>query len=276
MKILVIQKKRIGDVLTSTVILEALKIKFPKSETHYLIYENAVSVVENNPYIDKIVILDEKIRKGKWAFLMFLFKIRKEKYDIIIDAYGKPNSVIIGWFSGAKTTIAFEKSYTKLLYSNPVKRIEKSITNATLAIEHRMQLLEPLNIESSVLAPKIFLTDKEIENAKQNLIKNGIDFNFSIVMVSVIGSNESKTYPNEYMAKVLDFIVQNSDAQLLFNYIPYQKNEALKIYDLCKNATKQKIKFDIYENDLRKFLAITNHCCALIGNEGGSTNMAKH
>jgi heptosyltransferase-2 len=38
MKVLVIQKKRIGDVLTSTIIFEALKEKFPNSELHYLVW----------------------------------------------------------------------------------------------------------------------------------------------------------------------------------------------------------------------------------------------
>ena len=107
MKILVIQKKRIGDVLTSTIILEALKERFPNAELHYLVYENSYAVVKNNKFIDKIVVLDEKSRKGKLAFLTFLFKIRKDNYDIVIDAYGKPNSVILAWFSGAKKTISF-------------------------------------------------------------------------------------------------------------------------------------------------------------------------
>jgi heptosyltransferase II len=276
MKILVIQKKRIGDVLTSSIILEALKIKFPGSETHYLVYENAFSVVKNNPFIDKIVILDEKSRKGKLAFLKFLFKIRREKYNVVIDAYGKPNSVIIGFFSGAKTTISFEKSYTKLLYSNTVKRIKQTSSSATLAIEHRMQLLEPLNFERFVLAPKIFLLTEEKEIAEQNLIQHKIDFSFPIIMISAIGSNQSKTYRLESMAKVLDCIVNNNKAsQLLFNYLPNQKNQALELFKLCKKETQAKIYFDFYESDLRSFLATTSLCAALIGNEGGATNMAK-
>lgn len=71
-------EKRIGDVLTSTIILEALKERFPNAELHYLVYENSYAVVKNNKFIDKIVVLDEKSRKGKLAFLAFLFKIRKE------------------------------------------------------------------------------------------------------------------------------------------------------------------------------------------------------
>ena len=156
MKILVIQKKRIGDVLVSTVIFEALREKFPNAELHYLVYPMSIAVVENNPFIDKLIILDNKTKKSFFGLLQFLFRLRSEKYDIVVDAYGKPNSVVMGWFSGAKKTITFEKKYSKILYSDVIQRREKAVTTATLAIEHRMQLLEPLDIKFKAYQPKIF------------------------------------------------------------------------------------------------------------------------
>ena len=274
-KILVIQKKRIGDVLTSTILLEALREKFPEYELHYLIYENSVAVVENNPFVDKIIIMNEKDRKSKLGFLKFLFQIRKENYEIVVDAYGKPNSVILGWFSGAKKTITFDKIYSKLLYTHPIKRNQTSFSNATKAIEHRMRLLSPLGIDFKVIKPKIFITENEISNAKSKLEKAGITLSKPLVMISAIGSNDSKTYPIAYMAKVIDTIADENDIQILFNYFPFQKEEARQLYLLCTPETQAKINFDFYEDNLRDFLAITSLCKALIGNEGGATNMAK-
>lgn len=275
MKILVIQKKRIGDVLVSTIILEALREKFPNAILHYLIYPNSLAVVLNNPFIDKIISLDNDTKKSIFKTIKFIFRLRKEKYDVVVDAYGKPNSVILGWLSGAKKTITFEKKYSRILYSDVIIRKEKPLTNGTLAIEHRMQLLEPLGIKFNEFKPKIFLTDVEIDSAKQFLIQKGINLNHPIVMISAIGSKESKTYPLNYMAKVLSEIATNEHVQILFNYIPNQINLAENLFELCNKNTKSKIFFDVYENDLRKFIAITSLCSALIGNEGGSTHIAK-
>lgn len=274
-KILVIQKKKIGDVLVSTVIFEAIKEKYPKWELHYLIYPNAIDVVTNNPYIDKIIILENKVRKSKIEFIKFIFKIKKEKYDIVIDAYGKPNSVLIGWFSGAKKSITFYKNYAKWLYSDTIYRTEKSFSTATRAIEHRMQLLEPLDIKFKPIAPKIFLTDTEINKAKNDLTLANIDINKPIIMISAVGSNTVKTYPTDYFAEVLNEICEKRDVQLLFNYLPFQKEIALEIYNSCNQETKSKIFIDFYKENLREFLAVTKLCKALIGNEGGATNMAK-
>ena len=275
MKVLVIQKKRIGDVLTSTILFEVLKEKYPNSELHYLIYSNAVDVVKNNPYVDKLIVLNNKSRKSKIAFINFLFLIKKEKYNLVIDAYGKPNSVLIGWFSGAKKTITFYKKYAKLLYSDTIIRTEKSFSTATKAIEHRMQLLEPLGIGFKEIAPKIFLTNAEIESVKTDLIKAKIDITKPIIMISAVGSNKIKTYPTRYLAEVLDEICKQKNVQLLFNYLPSQKEIALEIYKQCKEETKCKIFIDFYKENLREFLAVTKLCSALIGNEGGATNMAK-
>lgn len=274
-KILVIQKKRIGDVLTSTILLEALREKFPEYKLHYLIYENSVAVVENNPFVDKIIIMNEKDRKSKLGFLKFLFQIRKENYEIVVDAYGKPNSVILGWFSGAKKTITFDKIYSKLLYTHPIKRNQNSFSNATKAIEHRMLLLSPLGIDFKVIKPKIFITENEISSAKSKLESAGVTLSKPIIMMSAIGSNDNKTYPIAYMAKVIDTIADGNDIQILFNYFPFQKEEAHQLYLLCKPETQVKINFDFYEDNLRDFLAITSLCKGLIGNEGGATNMAK-
>jgi heptosyltransferase-2 len=275
MKILVIQKKRIGDVLTSTIILEALRAHFPDTELHYLVYENSYAVVKNNKFIDKIVILDEKSRKGKLAFLSFLFKIRKEKYDIVIDAYGKPNSVILAWFSGAKKTISFEKSYSKLLLTNVVNRNMSTDSNASKALEHRMALLKPLGINFKLLAPKLFLSEEEINIGKQKLIEAKIDITKNLLMISALGSQDVKNYPLPYMAQVLDYIVEQKEVQILFNYLPWQQNQAIEIYNLCNETTKKNIFIDFFQEDLREFLAILFHCQALIGNEGGAANMAK-
>ena len=94
-------------------------------------------------------------------------------------------------------------------------------------------------------------------------------------MIGILGSEWYKTYPLEKMAELLDYTVEKTNASLLFNYIPNQKEDALKLYNLCNKKTQQAIFFDIYGKSLREFLGLLSQCNALIGNEGGSVNMAK-
>ena len=276
MKVLIIQQKMIGDVLTSSILFEAIRTKYPDAELHYLINSHTYPVIKENPYITKIVFFSEAHEKSKLKLLRLGKELKKENYDIIIDVYSKFSSNILTWLSEAKLKVSKHKWYTSFLYTHTYKEAKKAKTNAGLAIENRLQMLSALNISSEIVKPKIYLTGTEKSESQQFLESNSIDLSKPLFMIGVLGSGDTKTYPFAYMAKIIDTIVsEKPDSQILFNYIPKQINDAKAIFDLCNLETKKHIHFNVFGKSLRNFLAITSHCTALIGNEGGATNMAK-
>lgn len=266
----------IGDVLATSIICNNLRSAYPNAKIDYLIYPFTAPVVENNPNINRLVLFDDKYRKNKGALLSFLFAIRREQYDIVIDAYCKIESLLVTAFSGANKKIGFYKFYRIFFYSDTVKELTVPQTNAGLAIENRIKLLQPLHLKIAIdNRPKIYLTPAEIEKGKQILKDHQIDFAKKVYMIGVLGSGINKTYPFQYMANILDQIVAATGATLLFNYVPSQRDEAQNIFQLCHTNTQKNIKIDLIPGSIREFLAITSHCDALIGNEGGAVNMAK-
>lgn len=266
----------IGDVLASSIICNNLKLLYPNAQVDYLVYPFTVPVLENNPNIDNVILFEDAYRKSKTALFKFLMQVRKNKYDVVIDAYGKIESNLVVAFSGAKSRIGFYKPYTNFLYSNAIHEITEPSTEAGTALENRLNLLRPLTSNVALESkPKIFLTEQEIIRGKTILLDNKIDLSKKIYMISVLGSGENKTYPFRNMAAILDKIVEKTQATLLFNYMPSQKKEADAIFEFCKEQTKRNIKIDVVAGGIREFLSITYHCDALIGNEGGAVNMAK-
>jgi len=274
-KILVIQQKMIGDVLTSSILFEALRKEYPSSQLHYLIYSHTLPVIKQNPFINKVILFKDDL-KHPLKFNSFLKKIKREKYDVVIDVYAKFSSAIITKFSGAPIRISYNKWYTKSFYTHCYDKAIVAKTNAGQAIEKRLRLLTPImkTIPAEV-KPKIYLAREEKLKAQEQLAHAGIKKDKLLLMIAVLGSSASKTYPEEYQAQLLDKIIEDTPAQMLFNYIPSQKEEALKVYNLCKPITQKSIFFNLFGKDLREFLALTYYCDALIGNEGGAVNMAK-
>lgn len=277
MKILVIQQKMIGDVLATSILFEAIKHKFPNAELHYVINSHTYPVVENNPFVDHFHFFTPKHEKSKIQLYKFAKSLGKEKFDVVVDVYSQLSSNLMSILSKAKTKISIDKNRNTLIYNHIFKHKSKANTNAGLAIENRLQLLKPLGIDASkIVRPKIYLTNVEKNEAKQFLKSSGINFEKPRFMIGVLGSDHTKTYPFEYMAKVIDqVILEQPESQILFNYIPKQEADAKAILDLCAAKTKKQIYFDVFGKSLRDFLAITSHCDALIGNEGGAINMAK-
>ncbi len=277
MKILIVQQKMIGDVLATSILFEALKQRYPESELHYIINTHTFPVVENNPFIDHFHFFTPEHEQSKIQLLKFVKALRTEQFDVVIDVYIKLSSKLITIFSQAKTKISIDKGKKSFIYTHTFKNKDQAATNAGLAIENRLQLLKPLDIDPlKIVKPKIYLTEEEKLKAKQFLETHQISLDKPLYMIGVLGSGPTKTYPFEYMAKVIDrLVVEQPESQILFNYIPKQEAEAKAILDLCSAETKKRIYFKIFGKSLRDFLAITAHCDALIGNEGGAINMAK-
>lgn len=266
----------IGDVLVSSIICNNLRKAYPDAQIDYLVYESTVPVLEGNPSIDNIILFQEKHRKSKKELLNLALKIRSNKYDLLIDAYSKLESWLIVLLSGAKRKISYKKPGRTFLYTNNVPFAEFPKTNLGLAIERRLSLLEPLNLNIEIDPfPKLYVTDKENQEAIALFEKHQLKKDRKTVMISLLGSENLKTYPLEYMAKVVDFIADNQEVNILFNYFPKQIKDAKIVFDTCKPSTQEKIYFDLLGNDLRSFIAIMNHCDLIIGNDGGAINMAK-
>ena len=266
----------IGDVLVSSIICNNLRLAYPDAQIDYLVYESTIPVLEGNPNIDNVLLFQDRHRKSKREFLSLALEIRANKYDLLIDAYSKLESWLIVLLSGAKRKISYKKLGRTFLYTDNVPFAEFPKTNLGLAIERRLSLLEPLDLKIEVDPfPKLYVTEKENQDAIAHFAYHQLKKNRKTVMISLLGSEKLKTYPLEFMAKVVDSIADNQDVNILFNYFPKQIKDAKIVFDACKPSTQEKIYFDLLGNDLRSFIAIMYNCDLIIGNDGGAINMAK-
>ncbi|MFT4849606.1 MAG: heptosyltransferase-2 [Sediminicola sp.] len=270
-KILVIQNKRIGDVLISSVIANNIKNVFKDAHVTYFVYDYTTGVIENNPNIDRIIAINDKELKKLPTLLKTIKEVRWEEYDIIFDSYAKFQSRIMCLFSGAKYRIGYKRKHKKLklpFYTHPVNFLDKKTQFCGKSIEDRINIINSVfPLENPDDRPKIFLTETEKNYDKLNTITG------PVIMFTVLGSTIPKSLPFDYVATLIDYITENYEATILFNYGPYQKEDALKIYSLCKN--KEQINLDIYEDSIRGFITLMNQCDLLIANEGGTVHITK-
>ena len=276
MKILIIQHKMIGDVLISSLLCENLKKSFPNAVIDYLVNSNTLPVLENNPYIDHLIVFDEKENKGLLKLIGFSKKVNKNGYDVVIDAYSKIQSWVDVFINQAPKKISYKKPGRTFLYTDNIEKHPEPHSHLGLAIEHRLALLRPLGIEKPVATePKLYLTEQEKATAQEAFRKHGVDPNRKTVMISLLGSDESKTYPLDKMAQMVDFLGTHYNVNILFNYFPKQLAQAQKVYNQLSETTKNKVYFDLLGGDLRSFIGLANQCDLIIGNDGGAINLSK-
>ena len=137
-KILCIKPRGIGDIVLSTVILDDLKKTFPSAEIHYLTETFAKDAFANNSLIAKVHTME------KTGFVLKVAaRLRKEKYDLIIDLWSNPRSAQITFLTHAKYRVGFSYRGRKYAY-NILGTSEKGEHHAA---EHNLELLKALRIE---------------------------------------------------------------------------------------------------------------------------------
>jgi len=97
-RILVIQLRRLGDVILTTPALAALKKRYPHATLDFLVEAPGAEAVAGNPEIDEVLTYDAA---GALGALRWALKIRERRYDWVIDFLATPRTALLAVFSGA-------------------------------------------------------------------------------------------------------------------------------------------------------------------------------
>jgi heptosyltransferase III len=150
MKVLVIKRDKIGDLLLTTPLFAQLKAGLPRVETHLLANDYNAWVVAGNPHVDRVWVYRRVRHAGRvsvaaaWQWLWQSLALRRERYDWVIVANGdeSPRAIRRGLAAGGARTVARcadASKYPRLTDALPPDA-------ASHEIERLLALLSPLGI----------------------------------------------------------------------------------------------------------------------------------
>lgn len=87
-KFLIIRFSSIGDIVLTTPVIRCLKLQVPDVQIHYLTKKSFESILKTNPYIDKLHLLDDSLKKTTDQLL-------EENFDYIIDLHHNLRSSLV-------------------------------------------------------------------------------------------------------------------------------------------------------------------------------------
>ncbi len=96
MKILILRFSSIGDIVLTTPVVRCLKKKFPDAEIHYATKKSFHSLVQNNPYIAKVHLLENSL-------LDLVSQLKKEDFDYVIDLHHNQRTFFLKLLLGVKS-----------------------------------------------------------------------------------------------------------------------------------------------------------------------------
>ena len=119
-KILIIRLRRMGDILMTTPAVRALREGFPSARLVYAVEEPFRELVEGSPLLDEVLVLPA--HPDLRTFFNILRKIRRERFDAVLDFHGGPRAFQMAFFSSAGIKIGYKVKFKSWLYTQTVPR----------------------------------------------------------------------------------------------------------------------------------------------------------
>ncbi|MGA9294802.1 MAG: glycosyltransferase family 9 protein [Ignavibacteriaceae bacterium] len=257
-KILCIKPRGIGDIVLSTIVLDNLKARFPSAKIDYLTEHFAKSAVENNPLVNKVITIDKKEFPLKAAL-----KIRKEKYDMILDLWSNPRSAQITFLSGVKYRVGFAYRGRKYAY-NILATSDKGEHHSA---EHNLELLKVINVP--VISKKIHYHVNENENnAAKDFIAENINPAKTIIGIIPSGGWPSKRCDASKWVEIGRAVTEKYEAGILIIWGPGDENDSSYIKENLPGSVLAP------KTTVSEMSGYIKNCSIILANDSGPMHIA--
>jgi len=230
-KFLIIQLRQLGDVLLTTPIARILKETVPQSHVSFWTETTCRSVLEQNPYIDRIVV---SRRNGSWMDAFRLSReLRLSRFDVLIDFMANPRSAVMAFLSRTPVRISYRKKGRGLLYTHQIEPGE-----CRYAVDYKKFLLGPLGIENSWRQPEMYLTREEEDfgrRLRQDVLPRGIS---RLVTIDPSHRRYTRRWPVGHFGALSAMIARKLKVLPLVLWGPGEKETALGVVEASGNKAQ--------------------------------------
>lgn len=204
-RILICQLRQIGDVVLTSHIPELLKKRFPHASIDFFTEKKCAPILENNPYISEVKILDRSKLTSFAIELACYWKIARNNYDLVIDFQQLPRCRFVVLFSRAAVRLTSSPPwYNRWLYTHWT-----DLKNGH-PIPRKAKLLAPLGIEWRGELPRIFLTREEKNQAADLLTAHGVQSDNILISVAPTHHSATRRWPARHYGELIRLAVKNN------------------------------------------------------------------
>jgi len=134
--ILIIKPSSLGDVVMALPALSALRKSFPDAKLSWLIRPEFAPLLKNHPHLTETILFDRKFLGKAWysprafgSLLSFIRRLRRSKFDAVIDLQGLFRTASLAWLSGSQYRFGMTtaREFAHIFYTHKVPRSQDCI-----------------------------------------------------------------------------------------------------------------------------------------------------
>lgn len=266
-KILVIQLRRLGDVLLATPALRVLKEAYPSAQIDFLTEPPFAPILEGNPHIRTIKVF------SKNNMIQLLRDVRRERYDWVLDFMNNPRSAQLTFWSGAAVRAGFDVPFWKCVYNRRIRRPPVP----TYAVESKLDLLRSLGVSAPEgRLPELFLSDPDVSLAKDWCRQAGLDRFRDVIGIAPTSRRPLRRWPLKHYRSFMEQLQKNAELRGAEGraFILFWGGEEEKKYiqDLAGNSVRN--CFIIPPMTIKEMAAVLSRCRLVVTNDNGPEHLS--
>ena len=161
-RFLLVRPDKIGDVILTTPALLSLKKKFPRSFIGFLCRSYTALLLENNPSVDQVLLIDSPPSLGRQVK-----RIKDMKFDVAIHFYLDLRSVMITALAGVPVRIGPLSKFPAFLLNRRVVQNRSKVEKHEAL--YNLDLVKECGATERPESPGIYLTESEKKRGKELL-----------------------------------------------------------------------------------------------------------
>lgn len=231
-KILVFNVNWLGDVLFSTATIRNIKYNFPNSFIACVIPSRCYSVLKDNPYLDEIIIFDEKDRhKGILQKLDFVRSLKSRKFDIAFLLHRSFSRALICRLADIPKRIGHDTKKRGFLLTQKITPPERDSLHR---VDYYLSVIEKAGLKVEDRFTDFFINEADVKFVEDFLNEKSINYSDFLVGINPGGNWGPKRWPKEHWARLADMLISKLGSKVIITGAYFDNVLAKEIQSLMK------------------------------------------
>jgi len=268
-RMLVIRLDRLGDVMLSTPVLEALRQHVPHAFIAMMVRSACREVVEGNPSVNEVIAYDkEGAHRRVPATIRFARSLRRYEFDTALILHPTARSHWIPWLAGIPVRIGYRRKGAWLLTHRLPHRKQEGARHEA---EYALQMLEIFGIQPQGLPrPVLAVAAKAARRIEALLAGCAVESRDRLVAIHPSASCVSKRWMPDRFAQVADRLILEQGIRVCLVAGPADVRYA----EAVAHAMRQPVVNLAGQLGVAELAALLQRCRLLISNDSGPVHVA--